>query len=275
MGEVLRSYNPWLHRVSAVVVTALLIGLAFAPSTHADVSKKELLEVTTEIYGLPGQKATTIYLTQEQADEVDRLFKEIKVKLDNVESREGAVEIFNEAVVALNEHGLINGLDVKYVQRLMETYYLNPGLINLVENNDKNLYPLDYETKRCLIYARTKGIIADLNLQFLLWYVLYSIWDFFLLGSANLKLVKALSDFYLKRSQFKIFRYLNFIHLGELAEGHSVSFFTIGFDGIHNGTTELEAINGFNGIKITLVKDDMFSDEAIYLGVAMNAVINS
>jgi len=37
MGEVLRSYRTWLHRGIAVVVIALLLALAFAPSVISKI----------------------------------------------------------------------------------------------------------------------------------------------------------------------------------------------------------------------------------------------
>ncbi|UCD13830.1 MAG: hypothetical protein JSW60_09805, partial [Thermoplasmatales archaeon] len=52
----------------------LFIGLAFAPSIHANISRasidSELVEITTEVCGLNGGKHT-VKLTQEKAGEVE------------------------------------------------------------------------------------------------------------------------------------------------------------------------------------------------------------
>jgi len=104
-----------------VTVILLFIGLAFAPSINANVSKtsidSELVEITTEICGLNGGKHT-VSLSKEDADEVDRLFDSIKEKLDKVETREESEEIFKEAVVELDKYGLLGGLSVKQAQRI-------------------------------------------------------------------------------------------------------------------------------------------------------------
>jgi len=80
------SKNSLLCKGIAVVVILLFIGLAFAPSINADVSKEELVEVTTEFCGLG--KKHTVKLTQEEVDELDQLFDDIKERLDNIETRE-------------------------------------------------------------------------------------------------------------------------------------------------------------------------------------------
>ena len=90
-----------------------------------------LAEFTTEVCGLPGQEPQTVQLTQEQADEVDRLFEDIRTQLDMVETREEAVEIFNEAIVELDRYGLLGGMSVKQAQKLISIgYHVLSGMSN-------------------------------------------------------------------------------------------------------------------------------------------------
>jgi len=94
--------------------------LAFTPSIHANINKEsELVEITTEVCGLPGMKPQSVQLSKSDAEAIDRLFEEIKSKLDVVESREEAVEIFNDAIVELDKYGLLGGLSVQQAQRLV------------------------------------------------------------------------------------------------------------------------------------------------------------
>ena len=94
-----------MKKYLAVVVILLFIGLAFAPSIHANVSK-EMVEFTTEICGLNGGKQT-VKLTQEEAEEVIQLFSSIEEQLNNTNSMEEAVEIFDEAIVELDRYGAL------------------------------------------------------------------------------------------------------------------------------------------------------------------------
>ncbi len=103
----------------AVAVILLFIGLAFAPSINAYVSKeKEFVEYTTEICGLNSGKHT-VRLAKEEADEVEQLIDDIERRLDEVETREEAVKIFNEAIVELDKYGLLGGLSIEKAQKLV------------------------------------------------------------------------------------------------------------------------------------------------------------
>jgi hypothetical protein len=122
------------NKLIALSIIVLFLGVAFAPSIHANISKEsELVEITTEVCGLSGQKPQTVQLTQEDAEAVDRLFEEIKSKLDAVESRKEAVEIFNEAIIELDKYRLLGGLSVERALRLITGRYQNPFTMKLLE----------------------------------------------------------------------------------------------------------------------------------------------
>ena len=90
-----------------VAVIFLFIGLAFAPSINANINKESnLVEITTEVCGIDGVKPHSVKLTTEEASKVGALFDSIKERLDGAESREETVEIFNEALLELNEYSL-------------------------------------------------------------------------------------------------------------------------------------------------------------------------
>jgi hypothetical protein len=108
-----------MEKILSIVVIALFLGMTIAPSINANVEKEsELVEITTDICGLKGGK-NTIKLTKEEADEVDRLFANIRQRLNESTSREEGEEIFKEAVVELDTYGLLGGLSVKQAQRLV------------------------------------------------------------------------------------------------------------------------------------------------------------
>ena len=146
-----------MKKLLVVGVIGLFLGLACAPSINANVSKEsELVEITTEVCGLGGRKYT-VQLTKEKAEEVDRLFENIRDKLNTTDSREEAEEIFKEAVMELDKYGLLGELSVEQANRLV-----TGGLLKKMEKRllyriyDKNLLKLeDNENVFCLIAGQT------------------------------------------------------------------------------------------------------------------------
>jgi len=123
-----------MKKLLVVGVIVLFLGLACAPSINANVSKEsELVEITTEICGLGGGKHT-VQLTKDEAKEVEQLIDDIERRLDEVETREEAEEIFNEAVVELDEYGLLGGLSVKQAQRLVTGRFQRYNAMRLFAN---------------------------------------------------------------------------------------------------------------------------------------------
>ncbi|UCD13692.1 MAG: hypothetical protein JSW60_09065 [Thermoplasmatales archaeon] len=121
----------------AVAVILLFIGVAFAPSINANISK-EMVEFTTEVCGLNGGKQT-VKLTQEEADEVEALFKSIRERLNATETREEAEEIFNDAVIELNKYGLLKGINMEELLNSLISKYRKLKIMKSIQSVfDKN-----------------------------------------------------------------------------------------------------------------------------------------
>ena len=148
-----------MKKYLAIGVILLFIGLAFAPSIHANISK-EMVEFTTEVCGLDVGKQT-VKLTQEEVEEVDALFRSIRERLNKTESREEAEQVFKEAVVELDKYGLLGGLSVKKAQRLVTGGYQNPIINRILDRiEDKSLLKMnDDENMFCLVSGETDGTL--------------------------------------------------------------------------------------------------------------------
>ncbi|UCD13961.1 MAG: hypothetical protein JSW60_00660 [Thermoplasmatales archaeon] len=137
--------NPVLLNKTLVIgVLVLFTSVALIPPINANISK-EYVDLTTEFYGL-GRKHN-IQLTPDEAEELDVFFDTIRVRLDNAESEDETIQIFNEGIKKLERYGLLVDMSVKQVQRLIIGRYqksrLNP--ISLDENENRN----------CLIMGKT------------------------------------------------------------------------------------------------------------------------
>ena len=159
----MRTY-PYHHRVVAVSVIVLLVALA--PSLHADTQPtpdNELLEFTTEICGLQGQEPQTVQLTQEQAEEIDKIFMDVRIKGNTAETIEQTVEIFNEALVKLNKYHLFSEVSVKHLQTLITGVFQQNSMKELIEKT--HIAPNSESNFFCLITGNTDYTIFNSRLS--------------------------------------------------------------------------------------------------------------
>ena len=172
----------YVKRGLAVAIIFLFIGVALAPSITADgeqlSANKELVEITTEVYGINGVEPNTVKLTQEQATELDNLMKDIQDRLNNSKSREEAVAIFNDAIVSLDEFGLLGDLNVEEAQKLVAGGYQNPRIRTIIERSrSRNQQTLGYnESNRCLI-AGLSTKTTFFGALFPISFILTGFWD--------------------------------------------------------------------------------------------------
>lgn len=156
-----------------VWVIGLFLGLSVAPSINANISKEgELVEVTTEICGLGGGKHT-VHLTKEEAEEVDKIFENIRYKLNTTDSREEAVELFNDAVVELDKYGLLGGLSIRQAQRLVTGVYQDSRVFKPWENLYGNIQVDNDSNSFCLIAGETSNTYFEGILARLLSFIIY------------------------------------------------------------------------------------------------------
>jgi hypothetical protein len=140
-----------MKKLLVVGVIGLFLGLACAPSINANVSKEnKLVEITTEICGMNGGKKTG-QLSREEAEEVDRLFDNIKEKLDKVKTRDEADRIFEKAIVELDKLGLLGGLSVGHEKNLINGEFYK---IRQLKSKENFLF-IKEENLDCLIAGKT------------------------------------------------------------------------------------------------------------------------
>lgn len=148
-----------------LTVILLLIGVACAPSIHANISKEsELVEITTEICGINEANSHIVKLTQEQVKEIDTLFESIKSRLDSAKTREETVSIFNNAVVELYNFGLLpDNMSIEESQRLVAGENYHSKLIRNVERlfNKKQNYSSLPEEINVLCLTASKATNLD------------------------------------------------------------------------------------------------------------------
>jgi len=171
-----------MKKYLAVAVILLFIGLAVAPSINANISKEALVEFTTEVCGLDGRKQT-VKLTQKEIEELIQLFGSIEERLNNSDSMDEAVEIFDEAILELDRFGVLpNDMSVKDVQRVVTGRFKNPITMKVFEGiQDRLRQTFDVKGNRfCLI----SGVIEGWTLFFFNLLTNFLIMDFIIILTA-------------------------------------------------------------------------------------------
>lgn len=262
------------RKVLVFTVIFLFIGLAIAPSITANVSKTssgdELIEFTTEIYGIPRLKPQTVKLTKQQANEVEHLFDTMKRRLDNTTSREETITIFKQAVVELDKYGLLGGLSVEQTQKLVSEEFQNPKMMKLLESISSRWNGLGAKNLFCLVFANITNVdfmgIESFPIM-IVTLILFSLgW-----GSK-------LASFLYMWSQTKPFRMMNFVAiLNEDWENHAkFSVYSLGLLGYQNTIVAdgyAYLMWGFTGMIIKYNRHDWngawWECDAIYFGSAI------
>jgi hypothetical protein len=254
----------------AVGVILLFIGVAFAPSINADVVDDELIEINIEFCGL-GEKQT-VQLTQEDADEVERLFDDIEQRLSEVETMDEAGKIFTrqkliERIGERNGNILDTNLLCFVFGHLTNTYSFGLGHY-IVEKFDIDFADFPFQNFKTLLYFWF-SLIAPLI------YLLTPI-DVFKIVSAGSTHNNFWSNpKFVPSSGMIITIGLTGVRkrLGDNLKGSaSDTYFHIRYGGPDgDSTTFYPAFIGFNGIKI--IKDLYPSPEIYYIGFALKASI--
>jgi len=149
-----------LSKGLAVAVILIFVGVGIQPAiatVETENIDTEYYDVNIEFCGLG--KNITVQLTKQQLDELYLLFETIREQLNNTESIRETIKIYNEAIVELDNLGLLGGCSVKQVQELVTEGYQNPIVKSVIdEMNNKNSISLDdNENLFCLLVGKTDG----------------------------------------------------------------------------------------------------------------------
>lgn len=139
-----------LNKTLVIGILVLFTGIAFIPPINANISK-DYVDINTELYGLG--RRHNVQLTSDEAEEFDVFFDTLRVRLDNAESEDETIKIFNEGIKELKRYGLLGDMSVKQFQRLIMERYQKPSLnsLSLDENENRN----------CLIMGKTDHTWVD------------------------------------------------------------------------------------------------------------------
>ncbi len=219
-----------MKKTLAIGIVLLFIGVAFAPSLYADVEieseQQELVEIPIQICGSGGIKEHTAKLYKEEANRLDTLFDDIHRRLNASESREETISIYKDAVVELDNLGLLGGYSVGDVQKLVTgEIYENSFIGKLISrlNRDKSESTEIYENSNCFVNGEfdNSGLIDGITfytliLAPLVLYVIIKLIELFEDFTSNpLNILSApYSDLYKVLAIKNIFSFFGYVIIG-------------------------------------------------------------
>ena len=155
----------------------LFIGISVATSVTSieflktkTSNSNDLVEINLQLCKTSGVEDHKMFITQEQDEQLDLLIESFKQDLDNAETREETIEIYNDMVVSLDNLGILpEDLSCKEVQELVtgENSISNPKKMNSNKHfnqayeklNNKTSKHGVQENKFCLIAGRTTNTL--------------------------------------------------------------------------------------------------------------------
>ena len=102
-----------MKKLLVLGIIALFIGIAVAPSvTSIEFSKDktsndDLVEINFQLCKTSGIEDHKMFITQEQVEQLNSLIENFKADLNNAETREETVGIYNDMVVSLDKLGIL------------------------------------------------------------------------------------------------------------------------------------------------------------------------
>jgi len=255
-----------VKKALAATIILFFIGLAFTPNINANISENdELINITTEAYGVNGIRPHTIKLTEQESEELDILIDSIKERLNKAETIVETVEVFNDAIVGLDKYGLLGDLSLKQAQHLITKGFQKLKLLQTFDkNSNKWNLPIGYRDWKnlfCFIYMTVEDVwmywdVMEVSIPFLLSFT----YDFFW--------------FLREKSHLIPFRLRNIIII--LDPGGPITLSSLGLKGFKTETiTGLDpyCIFGFKGLVIKYnLRHFEYGDiifDGIYIGHAL------
>jgi hypothetical protein len=155
-----------------LAIIFLFVSTSIAPSIIAEMSPGnsltpeknkpvdgELVQYNVKLCRNNGVENNTIWLTKEQEVNLDAFIEDFKQNLDNSTTMEETIEIFKEAVVSINELGLLpESTNVVEVQKLITNDFSKIAKNNITMDFEKESF--NGSNLFCLMAGRTNDTYA-------------------------------------------------------------------------------------------------------------------
>jgi hypothetical protein len=139
-----------------VGIILLFVGVTIAPTINFNTVKAsqadDLVEVTTQACGIKGYGNTTVKLTREQYQNLEKYLVEFRAKLNQTTTREEAVLLLKNAIIEIGKYDLVpNWMKVEQSLNNIIDSYERRVLPNLLFDNPPKYTSTEINNVWCLI----------------------------------------------------------------------------------------------------------------------------
>jgi hypothetical protein len=272
------SGNRLLKKGGAVSAILLFFVVAFVPCVDSNIVKtsteNNVVEVTTQTYGIKGFGTHTVALTKQQYQNLEQYLADLETQLNSTSTKEEVTPIFNEAVIELNKYGLLpRGMGIDQAQRIVLGNYQNSKMLSHIDNDmsskwttehNQNLN-LNLKNAFCLLYAAATKIPEYSPSPFIIPFGVLLVFGLIpaflvsLIGAAELANTLAELGFLIwTLNPFRVFNFVLFM-------GYEVELRSFGLKGlVHENISNGGVFMGYSGLMLSPV-----SDKTFFLGFAI------
>ena len=145
------------NKTVVIGVIALFIGVGVQPAfatVEPETIDADYYDVNVELCGLG--KNHSVQLTQQQLDELELIFETLREQLNNTESKEETIQIYNNAIESLNDLGLFGDCSIEEVKQLVNFEIQNLRISRLAE-----ILKNYYQDINCNLFCYIAGETTD------------------------------------------------------------------------------------------------------------------
>jgi hypothetical protein len=179
----------WFRKGLVVGIIILFIGVGVSPtfaismktSSYSSISISEnenldndLIKIPIQIHEPDDIKSYTMTVTKLQRDELDAFVNTFKQELDKAKTYEEIITIYNDAIVTLDEIGLIpKDISIEQLQNLI-TRYVQLSYRNHI---NKNAYGVTYDNLFCMIAGYSQETYTPSYFDDYGFWIAYGMWN--------------------------------------------------------------------------------------------------
>ena len=259
------SGNRLLSKGGAVTAILLCIGVTIIPCFTSSIIKasteRNSVEVTIQVCGVRGYRPYTVSLTKPQYEMLTGYLDDLMERLNTTVSQDESVLLFHEAVVELNNYGLLpRGMSVSQAQMLVSGQVQHSKTFSEVENSFVNRWSEKHsagahpvlKNSFCALFAtatKIPGYSADpIIIPFGLLLVLGLFPALIVSVFGQEELATRLAELGLFLWMLNPLRWFNFV----VFEGYDIEFRSLGLKGlIHETLNESGVFWGFTGLMLS------------------------
>jgi hypothetical protein len=154
---------PMIRKYLVVGIIFLFMGVSIAPSINSTIvnadQDNDLVDVSIQVCGMKGFRASTVTLTRQQYTDVEKIFDDFQVQLKTVNTKQEALPIYTTTLRSLYTYGLLpEGMNVEQAQTLLVDGYAKEQGLQIFENFSHETSAQKIQHNICCLVA---GVVQD------------------------------------------------------------------------------------------------------------------